>query len=81
MREVIRIPESIPVVEEVLPIEFTHMLDEYEGWIDSISNLSVFSIQKVVYLGKCSEDGDMFAVYTNLNEIVIYRGHLNSGKY
>lgn len=36
--------------------------------------------EKVVYLGKCNEDGDMFAVYHG-GFIKIFRGHLNNGKY
>jgi len=75
MKEVIRIPDN--KTEEDKPVEVTHYLDSDFGWTktDSIDNPD-----KVVYLGRCKNDGDMFAAYER-GYIVIYKGHLNSGKY
>ena len=72
MRKVIRInPEEKPV-------EFTHYLDENDGWVET--NPTPDQFNQIVYLGRCYLDGDMFAAYDD-NLIVIYKGHLNSGKY
>jgi len=78
MKQVIMIPS----VEEVKPVEFTHVLLSGEGW-KRVGNHypNDKDNTKVVYLGKCGVDGDMFAVYTDKNKIIIYKGHLNSGKY
>lgn len=61
------------------PVEFTHLLDNAHGWIDISYTARAF--EKVVYLGKCTMDGDMFAAYHDEGIISIYKGHLNSGKY
>jgi len=66
--------------EESKGIEFTHYLNGKEGWKKSNSNFDEYS--KVVYLGKCDIDGDMFAGYFKQAEtIVIYKGNLNDGTY
>ena len=76
-REVIRLDE--PEKEEEKPVEFTHVFDSDVGFVESlVSDMSKFD--KVVYLGTCNVDGDMFAAYDK-GSIVIYNGHLNSGKY
>lgn len=75
MREVIRIDKK---EENEKPVEFTHWLDNRDGWSKTMNVPSIFD--KVVYLGDCIYDGDMFACYRG-GEINIYKGHLNSGKY
>lgn len=66
-----------PQVGNEKPVKFTHYLGEV-GWVDA--GLQPLHFEKVVYLGKCKFDGDVFAAY-NSGSISIYRGHLNSGKY
>ena len=78
MKEVIRV-DQIGKEKEDKPVEFTHRLYGINGWEQTSDSLEDF--EKVVYLGKCNADGDMFAAYTADNFIVIYKGHLNSGKY
>ena len=74
LRKVIRIDGE----ESEKPVEFTDCVDVDSGWIKTISEPKDF--KKIVYLGECDFDGDMFAVY-NHEEIQIFKGHLNSGKY
>jgi len=38
---------------------FTHYLSTYEGW--SEDNSKPIKYENVIYLGKCKDDGDMFA--------------------
>lgn len=64
--------------KEEKPVEFTHRLAICDGWESTKRKPSEF--EKVVYLGNCGYDGDMFATYLN-GEIHIYKGHLNSGRY
>jgi len=75
MREVIRIDGQVQ--EDEKPVEITHW-QESGGW-KKITSLPK-EIDRMVYLGNCVCDGDMFASY-NLGYINIYKGHLNSGKY
>ena len=77
MRQVIRIGEE-PKEKALKPIEFTHYLDDENGWVKAIQKPA--SKIKIVYLGNCSVDGDMFAAYGG-EEINIYKGHLNDGVY
>jgi hypothetical protein len=51
---------------------FTHYLDTDIGWVNTKSNPKLY--YKVVYLGKCPVDGDMFACYNDDNEISILKG-------
>lgn len=78
MKEVIRIDQ-----EEVndKPVEFTGYLSDNMGWenYDSDIHNSPQCFDKIIYLGRCSVDGDMFACCNDT--IMIYKGHLNSGKY
>jgi hypothetical protein len=60
------------------PIEFTHLLTGGRGWTPIEVKPNVY--KKIVYLGKCCVDGDMFAAYSD-NTIRIFKGHLNSGRY
>lgn len=77
MKEVIRIQDE--KVQDEKPVEFTHYLHGNDGWQSSFHFLpNIFD--KIVYLGECAEDGDIFAAYLN-GAINIYKGHLNSGKY
>lgn len=46
------------------------------GWIED--NHIISTMERIVYLGECISDGDLFAVYDD-SEIYIYKGHLNSG--
>lgn len=78
MREVIRIQEEKTAVED--PVKFTDYFDAYEGW-ESFEPETGNNYAKIVYLGKCESDGDMFAVYRLNGEIDIFKGYLNSGKY
>ena len=58
------------------PIEFTHYLNGGKGWETCDNDMSLYN--KIVYLGCCEKDGDMFACYNGLY-ILIHKGHLNDG--
>jgi hypothetical protein len=62
-------------------IEFTHFYTKngLAEWIDK-GDLNEES-PKIVYLGKCTTDGDMFAVYRHDGDIDIWIGKLNDGVY
>jgi hypothetical protein len=77
MKEVIRIGEVFQ--ESVKPVEFTHYQNTTDGW--AVTGNSPNGLNKIVFLGKCDSDGDMFAGYATSGVIMIYKGHLNSGKY
>jgi hypothetical protein len=77
MKEVIRIGEVVK--EAVKPVELTHYQDSTEGWC--ITGADLNELNKIVFLGKCRHDGDLFAGYWDIGSITIYKGHLNSGKY
>jgi hypothetical protein len=62
------------------PVEFTYILDIRDGWQEVDVDVEPNDYDRVVYLGKCSTDGDMFAAYTDM-AILIFKGHLNSGRY
>lgn len=64
--------------KEKKPIEFTHHLDGSNGWIKTI--LHPNDCQEIIYLGKCSIDGDMFCA-KGKNVIDIVKGNLNDGVY
>lgn len=51
---------------------FTHYLDDCKGW--TIDATKPDSYDKVIYLGCCGKDGDMFACITESNYIHIYKG-------
>ena len=65
--------------QEEKPVEFTHFCSPSKGWVES--RFSPNDFNKVLYLGKCFADGDMFAAYSEKFTISIYKGHLNSGKF
>jgi hypothetical protein len=78
MRKVIMIGEEPK--EESKGIEFTHCLMIDKGWKKTSSKASQFN--KIVYLGKCAVDGDMFACYFKKEDtIAIYKGKLKNGTY
>jgi hypothetical protein len=76
MKNVIRIPETEKKLEEK-PIQFTHRKGT-TGWRPIQIKTSYFD--KIVYLGVCKFDGDMFAGYRD-GIISIYKGYINSGKF
>jgi hypothetical protein len=77
MKEVIRIGEVVKESEK--PVELTHYLHGDDGWTNA--KVRPNELNKIVFLGKCSMDGDMFAGYWTHGSITMYKGHLNSGKY
>jgi hypothetical protein len=77
MKEVIRIGEVVQESEK--PVEFTHYQSSTYGW--GVTNKKPSEFNKIVVLGKCTQDGDMFAGYGINGTINIYKGYLNSGKY
>ena len=62
------------------PVEFTHYQDNKKGW-RSLDTKDFINTSKIVYLGKCALEGDMFAYYNKYGCIFILKGHLNSGFY
>lgn len=84
IKEVIRIDAVDKPKKELKPIKFTHLLSIEEGWrcVEQKDKYHFGYIVKVVYLGRCSKDGDMFAVYySHDGAINIFKGHLNDGVY
>lgn len=77
MREVERI--DVKKTKEEKPVEFTWELSISEGWVNASD--STENYKRIVFLGSCDLDGDMFACYDNHGNIDIHKGHLNSGKY
>ena len=75
MREVIYLDKK----ENEKPVEFTHFLCGSDGWTDNFS-YKPESCGKIIYLGNSPLNGDMFSAYIG-DAILIYKGHLNSGKY
>lgn len=61
--------------EEGKKTELTHIKGN-NGWEKFTP--STYLIDRVVYLGKCCYDGDMFAIYYN-NIISFCKGDLNNG--
>ena len=47
------------------------------GW-KKFSNIEKSHVEKIVYLGNCKQDGDVFSVYHN-GYISFVRGQLNDG--
>jgi len=77
MRKVIMIGEEPK--EESKGVEFTHHFHNTKGWVES--RLIPSDFNKIVYLGNCKQDGDMFACYSKHGYIQIYKGNLNNGTY
>ena len=76
MKKVITIPELVEKSDK--PLEFTHELVHDGGWERASECPEEF--EKIVYLGHCDFDGDMFAAY-DVGCIQIFKGNLNSGEY
>lgn len=51
---------------------FTHYYENRNGWMEATIKPS--SYKKVVYLGCCTTDGDMFAGYSENGAITILKG-------
>ena len=64
--------------KESKDIEFTKILSTSSGWQDTC--YEGYKFEKIVYLGKCKHDGDMFACYLE-GTITIRKGNLNDGTY
>lgn len=80
MKQVIFVPQLEKEPTEK-PIELTNR--KMNGWNSVSSHYEKQYLKqatKVVYLGRCEQDGDMFALYIN-KFIMIFKGKLNSGKY
>ena len=60
------------------PIEITHHLNRSKGWVKTDF---VPDCHRVLHLGYDCDEGDIFAVYYAIDDIHIFKGHLNSGKY
>ena len=78
MRKVIIVGEEPKEEKALKPIEFTDYLSNDIGWTTEKGTIDGYN--KIVYLGKCKVDGDMFAGYRE-NRILIFKGHLNDGVY
>lgn len=78
MRKVIIVGEEPKEEKALKPIEFTYYLATMGVWERTEDSPLVFD--KIVYLGKCNFNGDMFASYKE-GYITIYKGHLNDGVY
>lgn len=64
-------------------VVLTHQNTNTTGWkaiSDGISSQLLADSDKVVYLGKCEQDGDIFSVYFH-GLILTCKGFLNSGMY
>lgn len=68
-----------PNRDEKKKVEFTHSFNPISGW-EFENDFGAYEYTRVVYLGECRKDGDMFAAYKD-GVIDIWKGHLNSGKY
>lgn len=77
MKNVIHLPKETAQEENIIPVQLTHVKGN-KGW--SMTSGQYGPVDKIVYLGHCKEDGDMFALYRN-GYIHFYKGMLNSGKY
>jgi hypothetical protein len=76
MKKVIFINE--PAKKKTKPVKLTHV-QTASGWTESIRT-NYKHVEKLVYLGKCAVDGDLFAAYFGCY-IEIYKGELNDGTY
>lgn len=81
MRKVIAIPNEEEQSKKVAHLKLTHR--KKNGWVKISQNQETKYKQgcdKIVHLGFCEQDGDMFAVYFS-GYIMIFKGELNSGVY
>jgi hypothetical protein len=72
--------DGIPKGKGTKAVKFTHYHGRFKKAENVNSNPKEYD--KVIYLGHCAMDGDMFAAqHTTHNVIDIFSGKLNSGKY
>lgn len=62
--------------KEIKLTKFTHICTFNKGWEEVIDNneCSPSKYIKIIYLGNCKTDGDMFACYDKDGFIEIYKG-------
>lgn len=63
---------SLESKKEVKKTVFTHYLNIISGWLETQSPSQDY--ERIVYLGECKADGDMFAAYGHTGSIHIYKG-------
>lgn len=78
MKEVIRLPGLSYKMH--VPVELTHRLTSEYGWKKITTEENSNFYNKLVYMGNCYIDGDIFIGY-NDDMIFTLKGHLNSGFY
>ena len=62
-------------------IELTRRLDACKGWVErTIADIDIKSYDRIVFLGTCEGDGQLFACYS-YSMIDIWGGRLNGGTY
>jgi len=62
-----------------IEIEITHAQGYGKnGWVGESTEDAIGGLVRLVYVGKCAIDGDMFLGYT-LTAITMYKGSLNDG--
>ena len=82
MKKALRVSDLIQTeISKSKGIEFTHELISNSGYWSTCDTPQHPNIDRIVYLGYCQKDGDMFAVYSQESYITIYKGHLNDGTY
>ena len=81
MKKALKVSDLIQTEEkQSKDIEFTHELKTVCGWAETWVRPQETIIKNIVYLGVCSVDGDIFAVYID-DTIRIFKGFLNDGTY
>jgi hypothetical protein len=65
--------------EDEKPVVFTHYLND-DKWYTASKQPNHIDNIEIIYLGKLVNIGDAFLVKRHKNTL-IYKGHLNSGKY
>lgn len=78
MKKVLFIEEPQKEEKPLRSIALTHV--KSFDWV-AIDSVDFNKFSKIVYLGKCSCDGDCFAGYTKEGFISFYKGYLNDGVY
>ncbi len=64
--------ENATQAKESKKTVLSHEYNNSKGWV--LKSNDVDNYRKVLYLGNCSVDGDMFACYTRSNQIIINKG-------
>ena len=82
MRKVILIPtESTKINGKPILLRCRKQAGGWRYLTDTDRQRYLSRAKKIVYLGFCRQDGDMFALYTCDEYIMIFKGELNSGCY